>query len=239
MKKHNSKKYFIGLAVAVLLPLSFYLITNKLSKGKVIMPGHYGIARIDTQNTSGNPVLDTLYRQVQPITLTNQLGEQVDPIAQLRGKMLVLNFIFTNCTTTCPQLMKSMLVLQKGFRKDPKKEASLDTVVQFVSISIDPAVDSFPVLRAYADRYGVNHDHWWLLTGDKKTIYRFIREELGLITGEGDGGAEDFIHTQKMVLLDRDRYIRGYYDGLDPLAVRKCADDIVLLTLEKKKKKKH
>jgi protein SCO1/2 len=76
------------------------------------------------------------------------------------------------------------------------------------------------------------------LTGDKRTIYHYIREELGLVTGPGDGGADDFIHTEKMVLLDRDRYIRGYYNGLDDTDVRRCADDIVLLTLEKKKKKK-
>ena len=131
-----------------------------------------------------------------------------------------------------------MRLLQTGFRKDPKKENNLDDVVQFVSITVNPERDSFPVLRTYADRYGANPDHWWFLTGDKKEIYNYARNELQLITGPGDGGAEDFIHSERFVLLDKDRHIRGYYNGLNDTDVRKCADDIVLLTLEKKKGEK-
>ncbi|NDC42753.1 MAG: SCO family protein [Chitinophagia bacterium] len=155
----------------------------------------------------------------------------------MKGKILVLNFIFTHCTTSCPNLSKSMQVLQKGFRRDPKKESTLEDAVQFLSITVDPERDSFPALRAYADRYGANPDHWWFLTGNKKDIYTFIRGELQLAAGPGDGGADDLIHTEKLVLVDQDRFVRGYYDGLNEISVRKCADDIVLLTLEKKKKK--
>ena len=127
--------------------------------------------------------------------------------------------------------------LQTSFRKDSKKEASLDTIVQFISITVDPVRDSFQALRAYADRFGANHDKWWFLTGDKKVIYNYIRNELGIATGPGDGGADDFIHTEKFVLLDKDRQIRGYYNGLNDTEVRKCADDVVLLTLENKHRK--
>ena len=130
-----------------------------------------------------------------------------------------------------------MELLQTSFKKDPRKEASLDTIVQFISITVNPGYDSFQVLRTYADRFNANPDHWWFLTGDKKAIYNFIRNELGVATGPGDGGADDFIHSDRFVLLDKDRYIRGYYDGLNDTDVRKCADDIVLLTLERKHKK--
>lgn len=131
-----------------------------------------------------------------------------------------------------------MRQLQTSFKKDRKKEASLDTIVQFISITVDPGHDTVQALRAYADRVGANHDRWWFLTGDKKTIYNFIRNELGIASGPGDGGADDFIHTEKFVLLDKNRFIRGYYDGLNDTSVRSCADDIVLLTLERKKVKK-
>ena len=221
--------------VAVLLPLSFYLITARLSKGKVKLPRYYLVEKVEPGNGTSQP--DTIFHRVGEITLTNQLGEKVSLNESLKGKSVVLDFFFTNCPSTCPQLSKNMRQLQVSFKKDPKKEASLDTIVQFISISIDPAHDSVPALRAYADRYGANHDKWWFLTGDKKAIYSFIRNELGIATGPGEGGADDFIHTEKFVLLDKERFIRGYYNGLNDTDVRRCADDIVLLTLERKKKK--
>jgi protein SCO1/2 len=131
-----------------------------------------------------------------------------------------------------------MALLQKSFKKDAKRETSLENAVQLVSLTVQPEHDTFQVLRQYADRFNANPDHWWLMTGDKKMIYNFARKDLGLATGPGDGGAEDFIHSDKLVLLDKDRNIRGYYNGLNDSEVRKCADDIVLLTIERKKKKK-
>jgi len=198
------------------------------------MPGHYGIEKVDSQAVDGKMRADTIYHQVSDVQLTNQLGKLVSLNKDLEGKMLVIGFFFTTCPSVCPRLTTNMRVLQTGFKKDTKKEASLDTVVQFISITVNPERDSFQVLRAYADRFGANHDHWWFLTGDKKAIYNYARNELHMTVGPGDGGADDFIHTEKFVLLDKDRYIRGYYDGLNDTEVRKCADDIVLLTLERK-----
>ena len=146
----------------------------------------------------------------------------------------MIDFFFSTCPSVCPRLSKNMKQLQTSFRKDTKKEASLDTIVQFISITVNPEHDSFPVLRKYADRFGANHDHWWFLTGSKKTIYDFARNELHLTVGPGDGGADDFIHTEQFALIDKDRYIRGYYNGTNDTSVRKCADDIVLLTMERK-----
>lgn len=236
-QKRSNNKFFIGIAVAVLLPLSLYLIVSKLSKGKIKMPKHYIVEKIDT--LPGNPPkLDTVYHEVADLVLTNQLGEKVSLNKDLKDKMVVINFFFTECSTICPKLTRSMHILQSGFKKDPKKERSLNNEIHFISITVLPEHDSFQVLRTYADRNDANPDHWWFLTGDKKTIYEFARKELGIATGSGDGGADDFIHSDKLILLDKDRYIRGYYDGLNDTAVRKCADDVVLLTLEKKKKKK-
>jgi len=237
-EQKSNKKIFLALVVAVLLPLSFYLVTNELSKGKVKMPHYYLIDKVDSQRVNDKMHVDTTYHQVGELELTNQLGEKVSLNKSLAGKAVVLDFFFTTCPTICPRLSKNMQQLQNSFKKDPKKETSLDTFVQFISITVNPGHDSFPVMRAYADRFGANHDHWWFLTGDKKTIYNFIRNELGIPTGPGDGGADDFIHTDKFVLLDKDRFIRGYYDGLNDTDIRKCADDIVLLTLERKHKKK-
>jgi protein SCO1/2 len=102
---------------------------------------------------------------------------------------------------------------------------------------VDPLRDSFQVLRRYADKFDVDQDGWSFLTGDKSSIYQYARKELRVATPAGDGGADDFIHSEKIIVLDRNRFIRGYYDGLDTADIKKCADDIVLLTLEKNRKK--
>ena len=236
-KKNSNKKFLIAIAVAFVLPLSLYLIVNKLSKGKIKIPAYYVIDHIDTTVAGGQVTRDTVFHKISDLELTNQVGEKVSLRKNLKGKILVFDFFFADCTASCPKLSKEMSYLQKGFKKDAKKESTLEDVVQFISITVLPERDSFPVLRRYADKYGANPDHWWFLTGDKKTIYNFARNELGVANGPGDGGAEDFIHSEKFVLVDTFGNIRGYYNGLDDIEVKKCADDIVLLTLEKRRRK--
>lgn len=226
-----------GLAVALLLPLSFYMIARLMSKDTLHLPKYYRAEGVQTKTVDGKQSSDTQYHHVADLVLTNQLGRQVSLNNDLPGKVLVIDFIFTNCNSTCPGLTNDMALLQRAFKKNTKVESSFDTIAQFISITVDPVRDSFQALRIYADAHKVNHDHWWFLTGSKETIYNYARNELGLSLQPGNGGAEDFIHTQKFVVVDQQRYIRGYYDGLDSAEIRRCADDIVLLSLEKKKKK--
>lgn len=226
------------MAVALLLPLSFYFIARVLKKDRIYLPSYYLVERIDSTWADGVLQTDTIYRQAGEIQLVNQLGDTVMLNKDLEGKILVVNFFFTSCPSTCPKLSANMALLQRAFRQDARKEFKMVNELRFVSVSVDPETDTPPVLREYADSYGADHDRWWLLTGDKKNIYQYARHELAVIAHPGDGGAEDYIHTEKFILLDKDRHIRGYYDGLDTLALRKCAEDAVLLTMEKKKKKK-
>lgn len=235
--KRSSKGFILGLTVALLLPLSFYMIVHLMAKDRIYLPKYYVPESVGTKTVNGKQVPDTNYHKVGELTLVNQLGETVSLNKDLPGKVMVVNFFYISCPTICPKLTGNIGLLQKAFKKNPKMESSFDTVVQFVSISVNPTADSVHALRAYGDAHGVNHDKWWFLTGDKKAIYNYARNELHLAVPGGDGGAEDFIHSQKLVLIDQQRYIRGYYDGLDTAEVKRCADDIVLLTLEKKKKK--
>ncbi|MES1226336.1 MAG: SCO family protein, partial [Bacteroidota bacterium] len=108
----------------------------------------------------------------------------------------------------------------------------------FISFSVDPERDSSAQLKKYADRYGINPDVWWLLTGDKKTIYDFALTELKLGLQDGEGVDSNFIHTQKIALLDKEHIVRGYYDGLDSTSLSKLAKDIVFIMLEKDKNSK-
>ncbi|MCD6062814.1 MAG: electron transport protein SCO1/SenC [Flavipsychrobacter sp.] len=237
-RKVLNKKFPLGIAVAVLLPLSLFLLAKALNKGKVDLPDYYLPEGVETRVEDGKTITDTVYRQVSDITLTNQLGNRVSLNKDLAGKVVVVNFFFARCPSVCPRLTTNMKLLQNAFRKNARKRDALETDVQLVSITVNPEHDSFPVLRAYADRFGVNHDHWWFLTGSKQDIYDFGRNELRVSVQPTEGGADDFMHTEKIVLIDKDRYIRGYYDGLDSVEIKRCADDVVLLKLEKKKKKK-
>ncbi len=232
MTKKISKTRFIGgITVALLLPLLFFAVFKYLSRNSLHMPHYYIVDHVDTEQVNGMTQLDTFYHQVADITLTNQLGQKVSINNDLKGKIVVIDFFFTDCPTICPRLTRNMTLLQRAFKKN-------DSICHLVSITVNPERDSFPVLRAYADRFGVNHDHWWFLTGDKKAIYNYARNELFVSVQPGDGGPDDFIHTEKVVVLDKDRNIRGYYDGLDSAALAHCADDIILLSLENKHKKK-
>lgn len=228
--KFSNKTFIGGLAVALLLPLSFYFITKVyLGKHNFHLPPHYVIDKVDTQMQNGTAHYDTIYHQVQDVVLTNQLGKQVSINKDLAGKALVIDFFFVNCPTICPRLTGNIAhFLQNAFKKN-------DSTVQFLSMTVNPVHDSFPVLRAYADRYHANHDKWWFLTGDKKAIYDYARNQLFVSVQPGDGGPDDFIHTEKLVLIDKHRYIRGYYNGLDTADLKRCADDLALITIEKDK----
>ena len=237
-RSNNKKNYLVGIAVAFGLPLFCYIVVSLMSKGAVKMPHHYIVDSVDFKTVNGVRVADSFYHRVRDLRLTNQLGQEISTDSNLKGKILVFDFFFVSCPTICPRLTNNMAMLQNAFRHFRRKETNLDTVVQFISISVNPDGDSVARLREYADKHGANHDVWWFLTGDKKKIYDFARNELFVTATEGDGGPNDFIHTEKMVLVDKNREIRGYYNGLDTLSVKQCADDIVLLTIEREKKKK-
>lgn len=230
MKQNKTIKYIIGIAVAMVLPLSFFYITRYFSDGKLKIPPYYRVERIDKVIENGKPVADTVYHKVKDITLTNQLGQLVSLNNDLKGKVLVIDFIFTSCPSVCPQLSANMKDLQKAYiKKNPD-------LVQFISISVDPQRDSVPALRAYADRYNADHDRWWFLTGSKDSIFYYAKNELGLILNDADVPG-DFVHSQQFVLLDTARHIRGYFDGLDKRETQKIADAIYILNVEKKKKR--
>lgn len=229
--KRSKSRFFSGIAVAMLVPLSFYLVVKLLRKDQIYMPKYYISEGVKERSEDGKKVYDTVYHQVSDLQLTNQLSEQISLNKDLAGKILIVDFFFVNCPSICPKLTANMKLMQRAFKK-------LDSVVHLVSITVNPERDTPAVLRAYAERHGANHDHWWFLTGEKKKIYDFARNELYVSVQPGDGGADDFIHTEKIVVIDRERYIRGYYNGLDSADLKRCADDVVLLTMEKKKKRK-
>lgn len=231
-----SSKALLALAVMVLLPVVSYFLVKSYGDNAVQMPPRYYADSVIEKVVDGKQISDTVWHKVRNITLTNQLGKTVS-LDSIQNKVLVIDFFFTRCPSICPGMTRSMKRLQDMMRsKDPRKV--IDTALaHLLSFSIDPRRDSPAVLKQYADKYGVDHDRWWMLTGDLKEIYDFgIREmKLGIIDGNGIDTL--FNHSPKFVLLDKDRVVRGYYDGLDSAQVLKLSQDIVFLSLEKDRKK--
>lgn len=232
MKSKRNKSAFIGIAVALVLPLSFYIIAKVLGKDKLDMPVYYRGADTIPSHEAMKMVHNGTLKPVDDLEAVNQFGDRVSLNKDLSGKMLVVHFFFTTCTSQCPQLNRNIRMLESAFRRTPMKRN--DTMAQFISITVDPASDSVSALRAYARASGVNEDHWWFITGDKRRLYNWARTTLHLSVPAGDGGADDTIHTKTVVLLDQDHFIRGYYDGLDTAAIIRCANDMGKLAMEKK-----
>lgn len=136
----------------------------------------------------------------------------------VKNKIWVANYFFTHCPSICPRMSTNMVDLQKQFAKDED--------IRFVSFTCDPERDSVSLLKEYANRYHVNPAQWQLATGNKTELYRFARKQLQIVATDGDGGAGDFIHSQNFVLIDKNGFVRGYYDGTDETHIAQLIKDI-------------
>ncbi len=229
-----SKKGWLAICIAVVIPLFFYGIAKQYG---VAMPPRFFPDSVVTKIKDGKEINDTIWHRVANLTLQNQLGDTVS-LDSLRGKVILIDFFFTHCASICPILTRNMRHLQDALKMRDDTKGIDTTFVQFVSLTVDPAHDSAAVLKKYADRYGVNSDVWWMLTGQKKTIYDFALKELRMGLQDSVNIDSNFVHTDYIALLDKDRVIRGYYHGTDTAAIAKLGDDIVFIMLEKDKKKK-
>ncbi len=233
-----NKKAVLAVCLALVIPLVSYFIVKFESEQAVVMPRRYYPDSVAVNTVDGKTTSDTFWHHTANITLVNQLGDTVS-LYDIQNRVIVADFFFTRCPSICPTMTKNMARLQQSFSHyNEGRKVINSSIVRFLSFSIDPARDSAAALKKYADKFGVNHDNWWMLTGPKKEIYDFALNEvkLGLVDGEGVDTA--FIHTQKFVLLDKDYVVRGYYDGTDTTSLANLAKDIGLLMLEKDKNKK-
>ena len=219
------KSGLLALCVALLIPLLGYWLIKYYGKDAAHLPGRYFY---DSVAVKGNGKNDTIWHKVKDMHFTNQLGREVK-LSDAEGKAIVMNFVFTRCPVVCPGLTRSMKKLQDSYVKNPG-------IVQFISVSVDPEHDSVANLRKFSDRFNVNHDNWWFVTGNKTEIYDFAIQEMK--ANIADPGIDTaFIHTEDFFLLDRDRVVRGWYSGFDTVELAKLARDIPALSLERDRSK--
>ncbi len=160
-----------------------------------------------------------------PFALLNQYGDTVTEDS-LDGKIYVADFFFT----TCPGICKDMAAQKRRLQKETMEMEDF----AIVSHSVTPEMDSVPTLKKYAELHGAKRGKWQLLTGDKPQIYKLARQSyFAVLDSGGTGDENDFIHTENFVLIDKEKRIRGFYDGTSENDVDKLLQDLAVLEKEK------
>ncbi|MBP6390471.1 MAG: SCO family protein [Flavobacteriales bacterium] len=222
----RAKKFAVlgGIAGFVLLLFIFFSPLAGMVEHKFQYLPYFGPKEV---NAPG----DTTYFTVPPFAFEDQFGRPFTD-RSVEGKILVVDFFFTRCGTICPRMTVQMQQLQLKL-DDP---AYADVV--FLSHTVDPENDSAEVLNAYARRYEADTARWKFLTGTKEDLYLLGSEGYFLAAREDVMAPEGFLHSEMFVLVDKDRHIRGYYDGTSTEQVGKLATDLKMLLKEEKIKKR-
>ena len=160
------------------------------------------------------------YHTVADFSLTNQNGKTITQ-KDYEGKIYIADFFFTTCPTICPIMTKNMAGIQELIKEDDD--------VLLLSHSVTPVIDSVAQLKKYAMEKGVDDTKWNLVTGDKKQIYELARKSYLAVKTDGDGGPFDMIHTENFILVDKERRIRGFYDGTKTEDIDRLMDDLRIL----------
>jgi protein SCO1/2 len=198
-----------------------YLKTSppkRIQKTLPILGNH----RLDTLQIQGSQRIDTIWHTIPPFAFTNQKGKTITD-KDVEGKIRVVDYFFSTCQSICPIMSNQ---LERVYKERPE--------VLILSHTVDPETDTPEVLDAYATKHGAEASRWMFLTGTKPALYEQARKGYLLDAQEGNGGEEDFIHTQNFALVDQKGRIRGYYDGTDSNQVSLLITDIGFLINEGK-----
>lgn len=164
------------------------------------------------------------FHHIRPFKLINQ-ENQLFTERDIEGKICVADFFFTTCPGICLKMTNSMYDIQKEFFNDDE--------ILLLSHSVTPEKDSVPVLKQYAKEKKVDFKRWKLLTGNKNEIYDLGRKYYFVEEDEGvKKGNDVFLHTENFILIDKQRHIRGIYNGLDPYSMQNLISDIKILKAE-------
>jgi len=218
-KKSKSTLIFLFFFAIFFIPVLYFL-----SKPKTVLPV-YNPADVNPRLVDDQLKHITKNHKIADFVLLNQNGDTITQ-ENFKDKIYVADFFFTRCQTICPVMAINMAELQNYFINDPE--------VKFLSHSVTPIMDSVPMLKDYANKKGAIDGKWDLTTGDKKHIYNLARKSYFAVLDEGDGGDQDFIHTEQFILIDKKKQIRGFYDGTDKNEMQRIIKDIEILKKEEK-----
>lgn len=212
------KKSVIYIIVSFLVLVFTYCLNENKKEKKLLLPvlGEKKISKVGDKT-------DTIYHTIGTFTLVNQYKEIITD-SVTKDKIYVADFFFVTCQSICPKMSHQLKRIQDTFIN--KKDFLI------LSHTVNPAHDSAEVLKIYGEKYGAIKGKWHLLTGNKKHIYDLARFSYLVNADETEGDGDLFIHSELFILIDKEKRIRGVYDGTDSLEVNKLIKDIRLLEKE-------
>jgi len=216
----KSYKYFaiaFGTLCLVIIAV-FYNILNVNQPLPIYQP-----AMVNEELVDESVKFKRKYHTISDFSLINQNGDTITQ-ADYENKIYVADFFFTTCQTICPIMTDHMHQIQQ--------EIIVDDDVMLLSHSVTPDIDSVAQLKKYAKLKGVNDAKWNLVTGDKKQIYDLARKSYLAVKTDGTGDEYDMIHTENFMLIDKNRQIRGFYDGTQTNEIERLLTDIKILKAE-------
>ena len=197
---------------------TFYTVLKPQEKLPVFQPNEVNIELVDSTVQYVRK-----FHKISDFQLVNQNGDTITQ-EKFKDKIYIADFFFTTCQTICPIMTDHMAQLQKQLIDNND--------VLLLSHTVTPEIDTIAQLKKYAIEKGVVDTKWHLVTGDKKQIYNLARKSYLASKSNGNGGPYDLIHTENFVLVDKQRRVRGFYDGTIPESVDKILNDIQILQQE-------
>ena len=172
---------------------------------------------------NGKQITDTLYHQIPDFEFINQDSVKITQ-KDFAGKIYVADFFFTTCPTICPKMKTQMLRIFKKFKDNPK--------VAILSHTIDPRHDTPVVLKEFSKNLGIQNSMWTMVTGDKAKIYEIGQKSYMVSATDDPSQPGGIVHSGAFILVDKNRHIRGVYDGTEPEKVDKLMADMEVLLSE-------
>ena len=214
-------KKSVLLLVILLFPPLLYLLLAVLKKDPHL-PIFYP-EDVKKSLVNGKEVTDTVYHTIPSFSFYNQEGAVVTE-KNFTDYLYVADFFFTTCPTICPRMMKQMGRVSEGTK-------DMDDFL-IISHTVNPDHDSVAVLAEYAKLVHADPKKWMLVTGNKKDIYDIGIDGYKLAVDEDPRAPGGFLHSELFVLVDKNKRVRGYYDGTDSVQVTKLIGDIHILSAE-------
>ena len=218
MRSFFSKYKLFAIVFSILSIIIMVLFYNALQPKKTLTIYQPSMVNAELVDSTLQHVKK--YHTIADFSLTNQNGKTITQ-RDYKDKIYIADFFFTTCPTICPVMTKNMAGIQAQIIDDDD--------VLLLSHSVTPIIDSVAQLKKYALEKEVNDAKWNLVTGDKKQIYQLARKSYLAVKNDGDGGPFDMIHTENFILVDKERRIRGFYDGTKTEDIEKLLKDLDIL----------
>jgi protein SCO1/2 len=207
------------LAALLVLPVLVFLLLDKFGSNHYNVQVYYPL---DSVYQDGKYQI-TGYHTIPEFNLIDQDGKPLKG-SDLRGSIYVTDFFFTTCPGICPKLTNQLKRVQEEFASNDQ--------IKILSITVDPAHDSAEVLKNYAELNRAIPNKWFFATGQKDSIYNLAHNGYFISAGEEKNGPEAFLHSSKLILVDKEGRIRGYYDGTSQTEVDRLVTEIKVILHE-------